>query len=518
VFSPPYPFALDTVDDVKSLVTDPVKGAGNRLSEDSVRSEILSLDEEDLSPWFKAQAFPASDGEGTIIQAASTDGPNELNMVARLDIDGNWNGRVMAEDVGTELVWTSNANYVLAHRFTPDHDGLILKMAETSEGLSTLFEKTLVLSNSEADLAVLSKDRFSIVQDSNEGVRVALFANADVLWSYLYAASEFSMHPQKQLGFHDLPEGYLLSIIDSDREAEGTTTPSQSNTILIGLDLDGVPLWSNVYAGLASPYAANVVTAADGGIFLVRPDDPVTGSIVTKLDSQGQFVWCRYFPVIDVQVHAIGSIAGNKTLIAATELDEQGKRQPCYALVDENGSVEKQVHVLADEFIAGTAIASEDRIWYTLSINDQNEPGPVYEGTGLVVGSSSLALDDWQWAQYNKPASSGMVWPRTDGSLFFSAFHIDTGSLDLMALTQAFDPGLFCTVFNSVGMQVEENLKTTSPVTIDDHPIAVAQTPWIPQFVSDRMAPSISLRNFKYQASPICMPESQPSTGRPARR
>jgi len=36
VFSPPYQFEMDSVDDVKSLVTDPVYGAGNRLARSSV--------------------------------------------------------------------------------------------------------------------------------------------------------------------------------------------------------------------------------------------------------------------------------------------------------------------------------------------------------------------------------------------------------------------------------------------------------------------------------------------------
>jgi hypothetical protein len=143
----------------------------------------------------------------------------------------------------------------------------------------------------------------------------------------------------------------------------------------------------------------------------------------------------------------------------------------------------------------------------------------VYEKSRLVIGSSSLILDDWQWEQYDKPMSSGTLWPNSDGQVVFSAFQINTGCLDIIEMTQelvAPNELIPCQLFVPVEMQVQEISKFTSPVSIDVHPITVTQTPWTPQFLPGRITSQINLRTYNCHENPICGTESELNYGGPA--
>jgi hypothetical protein len=163
--------------------------------------------------------------------------------------------------------------------------------------------------------------------------------------------------------------------------------------------------------------------------------------------------------------------------------------------VDASGSLERLVTLQSLPGSFGFAAVDDNRIRYGVQSTSTGVD------TNVLVGSSSLQLEDWVWRRFSKPADNPLVLADPDNTdVIFSYFDDATHALGVVRLDGNLQTDAPCALFVDVSIDTGETNVVTSDAAVNVVADTVSETAFIPESFSA----SIPLQSFTIVETGLC--------------
>jgi hypothetical protein len=351
-----------------------------------------------------------------------------------------------------------------------------------------------------------------VVQNLDDEVEVVVLSDTGtVSWAKRYASARFGadssggipgLGGSQTVDLRQTPGGLLLVVSQSKTSVDGETVTVATTNILARLTENGAVSWAKRYTGAGTFFAPMVNVTREGTIVLqgfkgdLTGEDPsASGSVLIRLDANGDPVWGKEFAAPSLSVMA--DLPGSGLLVGGNLTDtEGGQGASMYGVLDSAGNLQQQVELGFGTANYSFGVRQGDRIRYTLHTGTS---GSALEM--VLVGSSSLQLDDWTWRRYSKAVDFASLSPEEQGtSSVFSAFNEEQHRLDVVRLDGALQVTAACPLFVDAVVEVTPTSFSGSDVSLS----VTTETINVSDFVPETFGGSIEFEAFTVGEESIC--------------
>jgi hypothetical protein len=466
----------------------------------------------DFFAWEHATVYPAAGGLGYFVTGSSATALGRLDSLIQLDSQGRFISGVMATSEETQMYGSFDSEVLYATDGSGGANQLTVGAYRLDNNLEPVYQRVLPLSGARHVVSQLSNGRVAVVQDLDDEVEVVVFSDTGtVAWAKRYASAGFGaddsgglpgLGGSQTVELRQTPSGLLLVVSQSKTSFDDETVTVATTNIVARLTENGVVSWAKRYTGSGALFAPLVNVTRDGTIVLqgfkgdLTGEDPsATGSVLFRLDANGDPVWGKEF--VGPNLSVMADLPGNGLLVGGHLADSEGNQgASVYGVLDSAGILQQQVQLAFETANFNFGMRQGDRIRYTLH---SGTSGSALET--VLVGSSSLQLDDWTWRRYSKPVDSAVLFPEEQGtSSVFSAFNDDLHRLDVARLDNALQTVAACPLFVDAVVEITPTSFSGSNVTLS----LTTETISVADFVPETFSGSIEFAAFTVGEGSIC--------------